>query len=386
MNDPAFTIMKRNPSMHTTRRSASIRSRIGVLVAFALVVAACSSGGWQEMPKPPIEGRRFAGSACSDSSLIVWGGATVRRQTDPENPNLVTIATFADGALFDVSARQWRPLPPAPSTARWAPATAIVGNELVVWGGAGSVVSSDDPTDFDYPNDGAVLDLSTMVWTYLPGGPLQPRFGGVAVPLSDREVFVYGGQATPGTDTSTLNAAFLDVPTLQISEAQSPPIDGVVFADRGQLVAVASLGVYEYASSTDEWIATPIEVPTEMGAPIAVVPLEGGTRAVVVSTSGSWMYQTASGFVALGGSPTVGRDAQVRSSTSGATMWDPASRSAWILHDHTWEPLPTPRRLGNRKSAAVCQTSSTLIIWGGQDDRETVQLTRDDGLILRIDD
>ena len=357
-----------------------------MLVAFALVVAACSSGGWQEMPRPPIAGRGFAASACSESSLVVWGGATVRRQTDSENPSIVTIGTFADGALFDVSARQWRLLPLAPLTARWAPTAAVVNDKLVVWGGAGSVVSSDDLTDFDYPGDGAVLDLSTMVWTHLPGGPLQPRFGGTAVALSDREVFIYGGHATPGTDTSTLNAAFLDVSSLQISVVQSPPIDSVVFADRGRLLAINSLAVYEYASSTNEWLLTPVEVTAEMGAPIAAVPLEGGTRAIVVSTSGSWVYEATSGFVALQASPTIGTDAQVRSSSAGATIWDPASRSAWILQDRTWEPLPTPRRLGNRKGASVCQTPSSLIIWGGQDDRETVQLTRDDGLILRIDD
>lgn len=84
------------------------------------------------MPEPPIDGRGFAGSACSDSSLVVWGGATVRRQTDSERPNIVTIGTFTDGALFDVSARRWILLPAAPLTARWAAVTAIVGDKLLV--------------------------------------------------------------------------------------------------------------------------------------------------------------------------------------------------------------------------------------------------------------
>ncbi len=356
------------------------------LFVLALFASACSSDGWREMPEPPIGGRGSAGSACSGSSLVVWGGATVRRQTDSENPGVVTIGTFADGAIFDSSTGQWGLLPPAPLTARWAPVTAVIGDKLLVWSGAGSVVSSNDRSDFDDPGDGAVLDLSTMAWTYLPEGQLRTRYGGLAVPLSERNVFIYGGHATSGTDTLTLNAAFLDVSSLQLSVVKSPPIDSVVFAHREQLLAIGAVGVYEYASSTDEWAVTPIEVPADMGGPIAVVPLEGGTKAVVVSTSGSWMYEKASGFVALEASPTIGLDAQVRSSSAGATIWDPASRSAWILHTDAWEPLPTPRRLGNRKGASVCQTPSALIIWGGQDDRETVRLTRDDGLVLRIDD
>ncbi len=356
------------------------------LFVLALFASACSSDGWREMPEPPIDGRGSAGSACSGSRLVVWGGATVRRQTDSENPDVVTIGTFADGALFDSSTGQWDLLPPAPLTARWAATTAVVGHKLLVWSGAGNVVASSDPADFDYPGDGATLDLATMAWTYLPGGALQPRFGGTAVALGEREVFIYGGRATPGTDTSTLNAAFLDVSSLQISVTESPPADSVVFVDRGRLLAIDSLGMYEYASSPDEWIDEPIDVPAAMGTPIAAVPLEGGTKTIVVSTSRSWVYEAATGFLVLQASPAIGTDAQVRSSTSGATIWDPASRSAWILHDRTWEPLPTPRRLGNRKGASVCQTPSSLIIWGGQDDRETVSITRDDGLVLNLDD
>jgi len=197
--------------MHFTPSLAPLRRWTVALFVFALLASACSSGGWQEMPEPPIDGRGFAGSACSESSLVVWGGATVRRQTDSENPGVVTIGTFADGAVFDSSTGQWSLLPPAPLTARWAPVTAVIGDKLLVWSGAGSVVSSNDRSDFDDPGDGAVLDLSTMAWTYLPEGQLRTRYGGLAVPLSKRNVFIYGGHATSGTDTSTLNAAFLDV-------------------------------------------------------------------------------------------------------------------------------------------------------------------------------
>ena len=370
--------------MHSTPSLGPPRKCAVALFVFALLASACSSGGWQEMPEPPIDGRGFAGSACSESGLIVWGGATVR-EVDSSDPEIVMAEIFADGAIFDVARRDWRVLPSGPLTARWGAAATIDGNNLLVWGGAGSVISSLDPTDFDYPTDGAILDLSTMEWTYLPEGPLRSRFDGAAVSLSGPEVFIYGGQATPGTDTSTLNAAFLNVTSLQFSVAQSPPIDSVVFADHERLLAIDSAGVYEYATALDEWTVTSIEVPVDMGDPIAVVPIEDGTKAVVVSTSGSWTYEKTPGFVRLEASPIIGSDVQLRSSSSGATIWDPASRSAWVLRDGTWEPLPTPRRLGTREGSSVCQTLSTLIIWGGQEDRDTVHLTRSDGMTIQIE-
>lgn len=56
------------------------------------------------------------------SKMLVWGGCDGTH-------------CFADGALYDVSANAWTPLPPAPLEPR-APAAAVwTGTELIVWGG-----------------------------------------------------------------------------------------------------------------------------------------------------------------------------------------------------------------------------------------------------------
>ncbi len=75
-------------------------------------------------------------------------------------------------------------LPPSPLTARSGHASAVVGSSFIIWGGNDTKTSTED--------DGAALDLETMVWRVLPKAPISSRILNSGVSFNDNFIIIAG--------------------------------------------------------------------------------------------------------------------------------------------------------------------------------------------------
>ena len=104
------------------------------------------------------------------TEVIIWGGRNQRNSTPvtaaAARPGTQT--ALGDGALFDLATRQWRTLPPAPISPRWASATAWTGSEMLVIGGQTDVGGS----GIVATTAGAAFDPVRNRWRTLPIAPV----------------------------------------------------------------------------------------------------------------------------------------------------------------------------------------------------------------------
>jgi hypothetical protein len=111
---------------------------------------------WEELPEPPIGGRRGHTTLVWGSKLVIWSGWA----GGPLRPN--------DEAIFDLETREWEKIDPAPIFGRANHSTILWGSKMVVWGGHSMQEGRES-------SDGAILDLKTKEWEELPEAPIDAR-------------------------------------------------------------------------------------------------------------------------------------------------------------------------------------------------------------------
>ena len=115
----------------------AVKLGLGMLAAVVLGLAGCGDdmpidladrGGWARLPDPPLSGRNEASIVGVGDDVIVFGG------TDflcPPNASCETgdSVAFADGAAFDRSSNEWRPIADLPVPTVRAD-TAVLGDQV----------------------------------------------------------------------------------------------------------------------------------------------------------------------------------------------------------------------------------------------------------------
>ena len=140
---------------------------------------------WHELPDSPLRARTVPAAAWTGTELLVWGGSVT---SDIEG-------FLDDGAAYDPASETWRPLPPAPVTAR-APLHVWTGRELIVWGTAVRVD--------DRPRDGAAYDPIADEWRPIADGPID--LTDATAVWTGREMIVFGAALHGGNNAETNTA------------------------------------------------------------------------------------------------------------------------------------------------------------------------------------
>ncbi len=115
---------------------------------------------WTAIPPSPAGAVRLTGGAVgdfADDRLIVWG-------LTGESPH---------GAVLDLRAMKWQPLPDAPVSCRDGCAHTMIGNKFLFWGGFGSGYDPTDAGIIGPVKSGAVYDLTTDSWEKMPDPPVD---------------------------------------------------------------------------------------------------------------------------------------------------------------------------------------------------------------------
>jgi len=136
---------------------------------------------WSTMPIAPICARSDHVLQAIDDDVVVWGGT---QWGDPS-----TAGPLADGAVYNVASKEWRPMPPSPLSARSRCSFVPVGHRLFIWGGVGH--------DGTYPGDGALFDPRTDMWALISKAPVR-KPGAVAFGVNDM-VLLCGGISAGGS-------------------------------------------------------------------------------------------------------------------------------------------------------------------------------------------
>ena len=211
--------------------------RLGVVCAVMAGLVGCGQdmpvdlterGGWVRLPDPPLSGRVDATIVGVGDDVLVFGGTDLLCPPDADC-GLGDSVVFGDGAAFDRSSNQWRPIADLPVPTMWA-GTAVVGDQVFVLtrGGAGvdrefiaydvsddawqridrpdaagsfpstSIVAASDAvvvyrtTDEHASAPDWVFDVGDASWSELPDDPLGAGFNrsmvwnGVALFLFDK--------------------------------------------------------------------------------------------------------------------------------------------------------------------------------------------------------
>lgn len=139
-----------------------------------------ASDTWRSIATAPIPRRARPTTVWTGTQIVVWGGClSVAGQCDESNSVLL-----GDGALYDVAADTWTPLPESPL----APAVHMVAG----WTGTEVLLFANDPGEAEGAL-AAAFDPETMQWRTIDPLPLSPRRFTTGVWVKDRFV-VWGGQ------------------------------------------------------------------------------------------------------------------------------------------------------------------------------------------------
>ena len=263
----------------------AVKVGLGMLGAVVLGLAGCGDdmpidladrGGWVRLPDPPLSGRNEASIVGVGDDVIVFGG------TDFLCPPAASCETgdsvaFADGAAFDRSLNEWRPIADLPVPTVRAD-TAVLGDqvfaltrglgpvdrELIVYDvsddawlrvdlpdetapfGPSSVVATGDAvvlyrrTDENGTAPDWVFDPADQSWSGLPDDPLGPAFNrsmvwnGAALFLFDKALVESPGGADGPSYTRAAryeDGAWTALPT---ADTIGP---GPALVDRHRLIA-----------------------------------------------------------------------------------------------------------------------------------------------------
>ena len=209
--------------MHGDRQTImdAVGVGLGVLSAVVLGLAGCGQdmpvdlaerGGWVRLPDPPLSGRNEVSIVGVGDDVVVFGGADFLCPPGAGCEFGDSVA-FADGAAFDRSSKEWRPIADLPVPTILAD-TAVLGDqvfaltrgpgpgnrELIAYDvsddawlqidppdetapvGSSSIVATDDSivlytsTDEHGAAPDWLLDPADQSWSELPDDPLGPAF------------------------------------------------------------------------------------------------------------------------------------------------------------------------------------------------------------------
>ncbi len=215
---------------------SALRFGLGLLSVVVLGLAGCGQdmpinlderGGWARLPDPPLSGRDEANIVGVGDDVIVFGGTDFLCGIGSDC-NFGDSVAFADGAAFDRSLNEWRPIADLPVPTLLTQ-TAVLGDqvfalarglgaahgELIAYDvsddawvqidlpdetapiGGNSVVSTDDTivlyrsSDEFGPAPDWVFDPAEQTWSQLPDDPLGPAFDRSMV-WNSEALFLFG--------------------------------------------------------------------------------------------------------------------------------------------------------------------------------------------------
>ncbi len=233
-------------------------------------------GGWVRLPDPPLSGRNEASIVGVGDDVVVFGGTDFLCPPGADCETGDSVA-FADGAAFDRSLKEWRPIADLPVPTVLAD-TAVLGDqvfaltrdlgavnhELIVYDvsddvwlqiglpdetaafGSSSIVATDDAivlyrrTDEHGTTPDWVFDPADQSWSELPDDPLGPAFNrsmvwnGAALFLFDKALVESPGGADGPSYTRAAryeHGAWTALPT---ADTIGP---GPALVDRHRLIA-----------------------------------------------------------------------------------------------------------------------------------------------------
>lgn len=350
---------------------------------------------WRTLPPAPISARTDATSVWTGRDVLIWGGMQGN-------------TLFADGALYDPTARTWHKLPPSPLSARIGALATAVDGMVIIWGGENNRQLA----------DGASYDLSTGAWHLLPAPPDdqrapfgQPGGGAQLVTVGQRALLIRGPQNQtgrtvqiaaydPAHNTWQALPSFTAPANHDVQQVQALAVGTTVFVwmlwahtvPDGPNGTATSFGIDAEAlgTATGRWsvplrpdLGTDADQAQWTGHDIllpqtnqwcgycagpglwrttaALVDPATGKRMLIppgpASTGGGLVYWTGGAVLSINLGAIVG------SMHPGDTaVWDPATRK--------WKPLP-PAQTGSPGWQGVSiWTGTRLIVWAGGAGRE----------------
>lgn len=303
---------------------------------------------WRELPEAPLAPRQAHVAVWSGEELVVWGGTEAELPASTDEAGEPSAEIWDDGAAYDPSSDQWRPLPEAPIDGRTMAAAAWTGEELVIAGGA---AAGADPGTFDDRRDGAAYDPAEDSWRTIPDLPEDSN--GATDGVWTGEEFV----VPVGTHLNPMAAAAYD-PTADewrtLADAPAVPGVGSDLAWTGEEVAVV-FGALDgepggqaaaYDPGQDSWRDLP-DPPTAMGSQPQVV----------------WAGQQ---LLVISGADDPEEALRVGHLDAGADEWS--------VHEGP---------LAARSGPLVAWTDEELFVWGGVSGVDTEAELRDDGAVWR---
>ena len=353
---------------------------MGVLCAVVLGLVGCGEdvpidladrGGWVRLPDPPLSGRSEASIVGVGDEVIVFGGTDFLCPPGADC-GLGDSVAFADGAAFDRSSNQWRPIADLPvPTVRVD--TAVLGDrvfaltrglgpgrrELVAYDvsddawlriglpdetaafGPSSVTATDDAIVLyrrTYENGTApdwVFDPAEESWSELPDDPLGPAYGrsmvwnGEALFLFDKALVESPGGADGPSYTRAAryqDGAWTALPTADTIGPGPALVDGhrliapmLGCADGGKVNGYGRCIPYGAVLDTtaNEWGELP-NAPGKGRKDISAYGGFSGTDLVAGSTRGQFFDATTDEWFDL---PPLDPDTDASSSDAGNQMF-----------------------------------------------------------------
>jgi N-acetylneuraminic acid mutarotase len=180
-----------------------------------------STDSWRKLPASPLGARAGTAYAWTGKQLLIWGGSS-----GYDMP-----ITHGDGMAFDPNTNRWTAMGAAPIEARFGPAFAWSGSELLVWGGSGRIIEGEEGSYPEHLTNGAAYDPETESWRSLPPSSIQGRAGQASFWTGTEMLVVGGHRWDTGQNVALQDAAAFDPATsmwrsfaFPIGERQDYPI------------------------------------------------------------------------------------------------------------------------------------------------------------------
>lgn len=237
------TIASPPAAVNATGDVAWTGTQMIVLVGTKLAFYDPAADSWTTGPDAPLQGGtgRTNNAVAYDAKanlLMAWGGY---------NGSFCCIGQYGDGAVFNVSTKQWKPMKASPLGARSFSKklsfAAVSNGKLVVWGGGGYGGGTQDWFD------GATYDPSADAWAKLPAPPmgsLRSFTNGLSASLGPGVyALFFGGDQYGGVNANypTNSGAYWDDAKGQWTAVGAPMGSGEFL--NGQW-AVAGLSLYAF--------------------------------------------------------------------------------------------------------------------------------------------
>lgn len=177
---------------------------------------------WEDGAEPPLTTRFGAGVAHDGERIAVWGGTETNIYApipDLEYGAATAAGVVADGAIYDIGADSWTPMPPAPFEGRVHPTVVWIDEGLFVGGGSPSLeggVGEQSP----YP--GGVYHPESGTWSRLPPPPALGEFVLGRRPVSGEQLLTTGSLvAHSGAQPAQywIGGTWVDTPTYDLHYA-----------------------------------------------------------------------------------------------------------------------------------------------------------------------